>query len=101
MNTKEVYNDDKYLFHLYDTYTQFNMVWTLHSKDQATLVYCLTNAFKFAASWGFPIKFVRLDGDSALRSALDVFTATSSIRPMMTLPDTSDQNGTAERPEGC
>jgi hypothetical protein len=90
------FNGDKWVSHFYCTDHLFHLVYTHARKSEApeimeTAIALIKNSF------GYDIRFIRLDGETALGTEYSNLVSSKGIKSERTAPDTPAQNGASER----
>jgi hypothetical protein len=97
----EAYDKRRYVFHAYCSYSGYHFAASVFTKDTKTLYNALTDMVIKMNHWGYRVRVIRMDGDSAFQvEQFKQAAAKGGITIETSPPATPEQNGHAERSGG-
>ena len=91
IHEKVAYNGDKYVSHLQDLHTGFNIIYT-HKKKSTSLAVIETAFDGIKNIYGYDAKIIHLDNESTLKEKFKALLSKRGIRQKRTAPDTPEQS---------
>ncbi|RDL36452.1 uncharacterized protein BP5553_05804 [Venustampulla echinocandica] len=93
------YNGHRWVSHFCCLDHRYHLVFTHHSKSDS-FAFMVQVIIWVKAQFGYDVRFIRLDGETALGTEFAVFVNSKGIKQERTAPDSPEQNGGSERAGG-